>query len=66
MKPVFYTIDCNHCLTLEKKLKEKKIDYEECRDIEIMQEKGFTDAPMLEVDGKYLKFTDAMEWIESV
>lgn len=65
MKVVFYTIDCDHCLVLGKKLKEKKIDYEECRNIEIMQEKGFTEAPMLEVDGVCLKFADAMKWIVS-
>ena len=66
MKVVLYTIDCDHCLALEKKLKEKNIDYEECRDIEVMQEKGFTEAPMLEVDGVCLKFVDAMKWVLSI
>ena len=66
MKVVLYTIDCDHCLALEKKLKEKNIDYEECRDIEVMQEKGFTEAPMLEVDGASLKFVDAMKWVLSI
>ena len=66
MKVVLYTIDCDHCLALEKKLKEKNIDYEECRDIETMQEKGFTEAPMLEVDGVCLKFVDAMKWVLSI
>ena len=66
MKVVFYTIDCDRCLALEKKLKEKNIDYEECRDIEVMQEKGFTEAPMLEVDGVCLKFVDAMKWVLSI
>lgn len=66
MKVVFYTIDCDHCLALEKKLKEKNIDYEECRDIEVMQEKDFTEAPMLEVDGACLKFVDAMKWVLSI
>ena len=66
MKVVLYTIDCDHCLALEKKLKEKNIDYEECRDIEVMQEKGFTEAPMLEVDGVCLRFVDAMKWVLSI
>ena len=66
MKVVLYTIDCDHCLALEKKLKEKNIDYEECRDIEVMQGKGFTEAPMLEVDGASLKFVDAMKWVLSI
>ena len=46
--------------------KEKNIDYEECRDIEVMQGKGFTEAPMLEVDGVCLKFVDAMKWVLSI
>lgn len=53
-------------MVLEKKLKEKNIDYEECRDIEVMQGKGFTEAPMLEVDGACLKFVDAMKWVLSI
>lgn len=63
MKVVFYTIDCDHCEMLESKLKQKNISYEECRDIEIMKEKDFTEAPMLEVDDKCFNFVEAMEWL---
>ena len=56
MKVVFYTIDCPKCRVLESKLKAKKVAFEECRDIEIMQEKGFKSAPMLEVDGTAMSF----------
>lgn len=66
MKVVFYTIDCPKCRVLENKLKAKKVNFEECRDIEIMQEKGFENAPMLEVDGTEMNFGDAVKWINNL
>ena len=66
MKVVFYTIDCPKCRVLESKLKAKKVDFEECRDIEIMQEKGFKSAPMLEVDGAEMNFGEAVKWINNL
>ena len=66
MKVVFYTIGCPKCRVLESKLKAKKVDFEECRDIEIMQEKGFKSAPMLEVDGAAMNFGDAVKWINNL
>ena len=66
MKVVFYTIDCPKCHVLESKLKAKRVVFEECRDIEIMQEKGFKSAPMLEVDGTAMNFGDAVKWINNL
>jgi hypothetical protein len=66
MKVVFYTIDCPKCRVLENKLKTKMVVFEECRDIEIMQEKGFENAPMLEVDGTAMSFGEAVKWINNL
>lgn len=66
MKVVFYTIDCPKCRVLESKLKAKRVAFEEYRDIEIMQEKGFKSAPMLEVDGTAMNFGDAVKWINNL
>lgn len=66
MKVVFYTIDCPKCRVLESKLKAKNVAFEECRDIEIMQEKGFKSAPMLEVDGTTMSFGEAAKWINNL
>lgn len=66
MKVVFYTIGCPKCRVLESKLKTKKVVFEECRDIEIMQEKGFKNAPMLEVDGTVMSFAEAVKWINNL
>ena len=66
MKVVFYTIDCPKCHVLESKLKAKNVAFEECRDIEIMQEKGFENAPMLEVNGTSMSFGEAVKWINNL
>ena len=66
MKVVFYTIDCPKCRVLESKLSAKGVSFEECRDIEIMQGKGFENAPMLEVDGTVMNFGDAVKWINNL
>ncbi len=66
MKVVFYTIGCPKCRVLESKLKAKKVVFEECRDIEIMQKKGFENAPMLEVDGTAMSFGEAVKWINNL
>lgn len=66
MKVVFYTIDCPKCHVLESKMKAKNVAFEECRDVEIMQEKGFKSAPMLEVDGAAMSFGEAVKWINNL
>ena len=66
MKVVFYTIDCPKCHVLESKMKAKNVAFEECRDVEIMQEKGFKSAPMLEVDGVVMNFGEAVKWINNL
>ena len=66
MKVVFYTIDCPKCHVLESKMKAKNVAFEECRDIEIMQEKGFKSAPMLDVDGDVMNSGEAVKWINNL
>lgn len=63
MNIVFYSTHCPQCKVLERKLKQKNISYEEVNDVEAMQEKGFTSAPKLEVDGTIYNFKDAVKWI---
>jgi hypothetical protein len=47
------------------KLKSKHIEYEEVNDVDVMTEKGFTAAPMLEVDGEVMDFVAANKWINT-
>ena len=61
----FYSTHCPKCSILKKKLDEKKIEYEEINDVEKMIKLGFTQAPLLEVDGKIMDFKRAVEWINN-
>lgn len=60
---IFYTTHCLQCKILEKKLKEKNLQYQVCADIDIMLTKGFRAAPNLEVDGTVYNFKDAVIWV---
>lgn len=58
-----YTTHCSKCVILEKKLEMKHITYNMITDVDIMREKGFMMAPMLEVDGEIMDFTKAIQWV---
>ena len=63
MNIVLHSTHCPKCNVLETKLKQKNIDFEENNDVELMVEKGFVMAPVLEVDGVAYNFKEAVEWI---
>lgn len=58
-----YTIDCPKCKILEKKLNDAGITYFVCKDKKTMTSKGFDFMPVLEVDGKYMSFVEAVKWV---
>lgn len=66
MKITLYTTGCPKCHVLESKLEDANLEYETVTDINIMQEKGFMAAPMLEVDGAVLDFGKAVKWINGM
>lgn len=51
-KIIFYSTHCPVCMGVEKLLKDKKLEYEECNSIEEIQSLGYDHAPLLSVDGK--------------
>ena len=59
----YHTDGCPKCKILEKALLDKNIEFESIKDENVMIEKGFTSAPMLEVDGKALTFPQALKYI---
>lgn len=63
MSVVFHSTHCPKCKVLEFKLKQKNINFEENNDVELMTQKGFKSAPMLEVDGVVYDFKEAVKWI---
>lgn len=64
-KIILYTIGCPKCKILEKKLKEKKIKYEEFSNEEEMLKLNITHVPMLKVDKELLDFGQAVKWINN-
>ena len=65
MKIVLYSTHCPKCEVLEKKLKTKNIEYEEVNDVDIMLNKGYTNVPVLVIDGKSMDFKTANDWINN-
>jgi glutaredoxin len=63
-KVILYTTHCPMCKALKMKLDKNKIDYEVCEDVELMISKGFSHAPVLEVNGTILSVKEAMRWAE--
>ena len=63
MNVILYSTHCPKCNVLSKKLNEMNITYTEVDDADIMIAKGFTQAPMLEVNGTIMNFSQAIEWV---
>ena len=62
MKVVLYSTGCPQCKVLKSKLDDAGIQYELVTDQSVMEAKGFTTAPMLEVDGEAMEFMPALRW----
>lgn len=60
-----YSTGCPKCNVLIKKLNEKHILYNVCSDINIMQSKGITQVPMVEVDNNLMDFKQSVDWINN-
>lgn len=62
-KVILYEHGCPRCKVLKMKLDQKGIKYETVNDIEVMKEKGFSEAPKLEIEETIMNFTEAVKWI---
>ena len=62
MSIVLYSTNCPKCKVLEKKLDSIGVDYTIVTDEDLMISKGFSSAPMLEVDGNIMDFGNAVKW----
>lgn len=54
---------CPKCKVLEKELKTNGISYNEITDINHMIELGLREVPVLSVNGKLLRYSDAISYI---
>lgn len=66
MTVTLYSTGCPKCTILKKKMDSKDIKYETISDVDLMQEKGFTELPMLEINGGIMNFKDAISWINGL
>ena len=66
MNVILYSTHCPKCNVLEKKLKQKNIEFTEVNDIEIMKKKKYFSVPVLEVDDKIMDFKTANDWVNSI
>lgn len=66
MSVILYSTNCPKCIVLSKKMEQKNIKYDIETDVDLMQSKGFTSMPMLEVDGNLMDFGDAIKWVNGV
>lgn len=65
MKVTLFSTKCPRCIVLEKKLTQKGIEFVEVNDVDVMMQKGYMAAPMLEVDGESMDFVAATNWINN-
>ena len=65
MKIILYTTHCPKCNILMTKLNDKQISYTICEDIETMTTLGFDTVPVLEVEGEYMEFKAAVDWVNN-
>jgi glutaredoxin len=63
LKVILYSTHCPRCSMVEKKLKDKNIDYVEINDVDKMTELGFASVPMLDVDGVIMDYTKAIKFL---
>ena len=59
-----YSTNCPKCNVLETKLKNANIGFNISNDLEGLMKQGFREAPILEVDNQYLKFSEAIKLIQ--
>lgn len=66
MNVVLYSTGCPQCNVLKKKLDDAGVQYEVENDVETMLAKGFSAAPMLEVDGEVMNLRKAFAWLNEI
>lgn len=66
MNIVLYTTHCPKCKVLEQKLKDKKVEYSICEDIDKMARLGIESVPVLGINEDLIDFGRAIRWVNSL
>lgn len=59
-----YTTNCPKCRMLKMRLDSLGYEYDICDDVSEMEKLGFLESPMLEIDGAYMDFVNAIMWLD--
>lgn len=62
-KVILYSNGCPRCNVLKKKLESANVSFEVESDIEVIMSKGFMSVPILEVNGVFLTFENAVQYV---
>lgn len=62
-KVILYTTGCPSCIVLEKKMNDKKIDFEKVFDMEELKKLNKTYFPILKVGENLFEFREAIDWV---
>jgi glutaredoxin-related protein len=66
-KVILYTTHCPKCRILEKKLQDKKVEYDTVEDVEEMKKIGISTVPVLSVPDKgNLQYLDAVKFVNAL
>ena len=60
---VYSSPTCPKCKMLKMQLKAKGILFNVCEDTQVALSKGVQNLPAMEINGQFLKFPQAIEWI---
>lgn len=60
---ILYSTNCPKCKIIKQKLTQANLEFTEITDVKQIMEKGFREAPVLEVDGEFMKFPEAVVWL---
>ena len=63
---VLYSNNCPKCKVLKMKLDQKEVQYETTDNFTVLMEKGIMSMPVLEIDGKFLEFTEAVKYVNEL
>lgn len=65
MELILYSTGCPKCRVLKKKLMDKGLAFEENTSIDDMERLGFTELPILCIDGNAYEFPAAVQWVNA-
>lgn len=60
---ILYSTECTRCKIIKRMLDVHNVPYTEINDKQMMLEKEFESAPVLEVDGKVMEYSAILTWM---